>query len=416
MSEKGRQHRKGTPSGSSPEDAVAFDDIFPEIDADDPRRRVADETPQPDARAIRREREAARELRDSPWWKNQLAKGVCHYCGKRFAPAELTMDHIVPVSRGGHSVKGNVVPCCKQCNNRKKYFLPMEMQTMSPSLQEQIYGLVVAASTRLPEDIRQALETAATAEDEGSPARQTLDTINRNAVLALDNRLPLCQDTGLVNFYISAPDGTLHLPIEEAARAAVVQATSEGLLRQNCVEVPSGRNTGNNLGNGNPAFHWDIAEEGAPVRMTLLLKGGGSENVGVQYSLPDSRLNAGRDLEGIRRCVLDAAFQAQGKGCAPGVFGVAVGGDRLGGYEEAKRQLLRRIGERSADAALAALEERLLTEINGLGVGPMGLGGRTTALDVFIGCRNRHPASYFVTVCYNCWCCRRQTIVLNNVL
>ena len=142
----------------------------------------------------------------------------------------------------------------------------------------------------------------------------------------------------------------------------------------------------------------------------------GSENVGVQYSLPDSRLNAGRDLEGIRRCVLDAAFQAQGKGCAPGVFGVAVGGDRLGGYEEAKRQLLRRIGERNADASLAALEERLLAEINGLGIGPMGLGGRTTALEAFIGCRNRHPASYFVTVCYNCWCCRRQTAVLNNVL
>ncbi len=413
MSEKGRQHRKGTPSAPSLEDAVAFDDIFPEIDADDPRRSVADETPQPDERAVRREREAARELRDSSWWKNQLAKGVCHYCGQRFSPAELTMDHIVPVSRGGRSVKSNVVPCCKACNNRKKYLLPSEMvTTMTPTLQEQFYRLIVSASTELPEDICKVLASVADNEAEASPARQTLETINQNAALAVERRLPLCQDTGLINFYISAPDGTPHRPIEEAARAAVVQATAEGLLRQNCVEVPSGRNTGDNLGSGNPAFHWDIAEEGAPVNVTLLLKGGGSENVGVQYSLPDSRLNAGRDLEGIRRCVLDAAFQAQGKGCAPGVFGVAVGGDRLGGYEEAKRQLLRRIGERSADAALAALEERLLTEINGLGIGPMGLGGRTTALEVFIGCRNRHPASYFVTVCYNCWCCRRQTIVL----
>ncbi|MBQ7652360.1 MAG: fumarate hydratase, partial [Victivallales bacterium] len=139
---------------------------------------------------------------------------------------------------------------------------------------------------------------------------------------------------------------------------------------------------------------------------------GGSENMGIQYSLPDSSLGAGRDLEGVRRCILHAVQHAQGMGCAPGILGVAIGGDRATGYKESKRMLLRRIGERSGDEALAALERRVLADANSLGIGPMGFGGRTTLLDVFIGWLCRVPASYFVSVSYMCWCCRRQEITI----
>lgn len=143
-----------------------------------------------------------------------------------------------------------------------------------------------------------------------------------------------------------------------------------------------------------------------------MLKGGGCENMGCQYSLPDVSLQAGRDLEGVRRCVLDAVWKIQGQGCAPGVLGVAIGGDRTGGFEESKMLLLRKIGERSPFPALAALEERLKLECNQLGIGTMGFGGRTTVLDVFLGTRCRLPASYFVSISYMCWCCRRQSITL----
>ncbi|MCQ2397386.1 MAG: fumarate hydratase, partial [Lentisphaeria bacterium] len=172
--------------------------------------------------------------------------------------------------------------------------------------------------------------------------------------------------------------------------------------------------TGNNLGYDSPVFHWEESEddESRVAEITVLLKGGGSENMGIQYSLPDAELGAGRDLNGVRKCILDAVFRAQGKGCAPGILGVAIGRDRAGGCEEAKKQLLRRIGERSAVPELAELETRCLREANSLGVGPSGLGGKCAVLDVFVGSRTRHPASFFVTVCYNCWCVRRQTMTL----
>ena len=147
----------------------------------------------------------------------------------------------------------------------------------------------------------------------------------------------------------------------------------------------------------------------APV-VTLLMKGGGSENMSRQYSLPDAALGAGRDLEGVRRCVLDAVQKAQGYGCAPGILGVCIGGDRACGFEEAKHQLLRSLDDSNADPELARLEKRVLKEANSLGIGPMGLGGKTTLLGVKIGSRPRVPASFFVTVAYLCWAARRQTV------
>ncbi len=270
--------------------------------------------------------------------------------------------------------------------------------------------LIVRTSTDLPEDVEEALRRARSAEPSPNAAA-ALETMLRNAELARLRRLPICQDTGTILFWVRVPPGALsQTEFTRAAEWAVLAATSAGILRQNCVETLTGRNTGTNLGRGSPVIHWE-EEERAEVAVSLVLKGGGCENVGVQYSLPDSALGAGRDLEGVRRCALDAVVRAQGQGCAPGVLGVCIGGDRATGYAESKALFLRRVGERSPFPELAALEERVLREANTLGIGPMGFGGRTTLLDVFIGWRCRLPASYFVSVSYMCWAFRRRSVL-----
>ena len=194
----------------------------------------------------------------------------------------------------------------------------------------------------------------------------------------------------------------LRTQIEEA----VAEATRHAYLRPNAVDSLTGHNSGDNLGTGFPTFHFEEWER-EDLRVNLLLKGGGSENVSAQYKLPYSPLKAGRDLEGVRKVVLDAVYQAQGKGCAPGVLGVALGTDRGNGYIRAKEQLFRPLGDTNPVPELAALEERLLQECNQLGIGPMGFGGKTTVFGVKIGAYHRLPACYFVTVAYMCWACRR---------
>ncbi len=154
-------------------------------------------------------------------------------------------------------------------------------------------------------------------------------------------------------------------------------------------------------------FHeWD----GDSLHVDVLLKGGGCENVSTQYRLPDSKLKAGRDLDGIRKVVLDAVYQAQGKGCSPGVLGVAIGGDRGSSYIKAKQQLLRPLADSNPVPELAELEQALYEQANQLGIGPMGFGGETTVLGVKVGAQHRLPASYFVSVAYMCWANRRASM------
>ncbi|MBR6324430.1 MAG: fumarate hydratase [Victivallales bacterium] len=280
-------------------------------------------------------------------------------------------------------------------------------------MREQLLSLVVKTSIDLPHDVETALERALTLSENGSGEASALRTMLSNAAMAREKRMPICQDTGTLMFVVEASSTLKRNVFQEAAEWAVAEATRLGVLRQNCVNSLTGKNTGNNLGIGSPVVHWHETD-GAVSRVTLMLKGGGSENMGIQYSLPDSTLGAGRNLEGVRRCVLDAVHRAQGQGCAPGILGVCIGGDRATGYVESKLQLLRKIGERSPEPELAELEERLLKEANSLGIGAMGFGGRTTLLDVFIGWRCRLPASYFVSISYMCWCCRRQTMELTE--
>ncbi len=283
---------------------------------------------------------------------------------------------------------------------------------LRPDWEHILYELVVKASTDLPLDVEQALSESCRSEAAGSNAAQALASMLENIRLARQTRRPLCQDTGSLLFWVEAPSHLAEQDFRKAANAAVARATAEGVLRQNCVDSLSGRNTGDNLGLGSPSIHWTVREGRESVVVQLLLKGGGCENVGIQYSLPDTELAAGRDLDGVRRCLLDAVWRAQGRGCAPGVLGVCIGGDRASGYVESKRQLLRRIGERSNVTALAELEERVLRESNSLGIGPMGFGGKTTLLDLFIGTLHRVPASYFVSISYMCWSYRRQSCCL----
>ncbi len=266
--------------------------------------------------------------------------------------------------------------------------------------------LIKRSTSDLPADVERALRAALAMERECSRAAILLRDIIDNTLLARARATPLCQDTGTLNFYWSVPRGSDVLPLEAATRAAVAYATTQGWLRQNTIETLSGASLTDNLAVGVPLCHFEF-HEAAESEVWLLQKGGGCENVSAQYALPDSTLQAGRDIAGVRKCVLDAVWRSQGYGCAPGILGVCIGADRAQGFAVAKRQLLRPLHDHAQEPELAALEEQLLAEANTLGIGPMGMGGNTTLLGVKMAARARLPASFFVTVAYMCWASRR---------
>jgi fumarate hydratase class I len=280
-------------------------------------------------------------------------------------------------------------------------------------LVESFVELIRRASTDLPADVEAALRAAQEREEPGSAAAGALVTVLENVALARANSTPICQDTGVPIFYVRHSQGMSTRRLRAQMEAAVAEATRRAYLRPNAVDSLTGRNSGNNLGVGFPTFHFEEWEEDY-LRVDLLLKGGGSENVGAQYKLPYGPLEAGRDLEGVRRVILDAVTRAQGKGCAPGVLGVAIGGDRGSGYVHAKEQLFRPLGDANPIPELAVLEERLLSECNELGIGPMGFGGKTTVFGVKIGAYHRLPACYFVSIAYMCWACRRARMTVRS--
>lgn len=286
------------------------------------------------------------------------------------------------------------------------------IHTPMSQLRHSLLELVRRTSTTLPDDVTRLLEAGRKQEAEGSVGAYAMNVIHENIGLAQTASQPLCQDTGAILFFVHGPVGMDQMAFRRAAEEAVVEATEKGWLRQNSVDSITGANSGTNLGPGSPTIHfeqWDRPQ----VDVRLMLKGGGCENVGGQYSLPDNRIGAGRDLEGVRKCVLDATLQAQGKGCGPGILGVCIGGDRGSGYAESKHQLLRKLDDTNPNPELDKLEKSLVEEANSLGIGPMGFGGRTTLLGVKLGVLNRLPASFFVSVSYMCWAYRRQGVVLD---
>jgi fumarate hydratase class I len=282
-----------------------------------------------------------------------------------------------------------------------------------PDLTNQFVELIRLAATDLRSDVENDLRAARDREEEGSAAQGALDTILENIYLARQNSTPICQDTGTPIFYIYYPPGWSTLRLRDQIRQATATATAKSYLRPNAVDTLTGRNSGNNLGDDFPSLHFHEWEE-PYLKVDLMLKGGGCENVGAQYKLPNVTLHAGRDLEGVRRVVLDAVNQAQGLGCAPGIIGVAVGGDRGTSYIRSKEQFFRPMGDQSPVPELAELEKRLTQEANQLGIGPMGFGGKTTVLGVKMDTLHRLPASYFVTASYMCWADRRRTMTYRD--
>ena len=272
--------------------------------------------------------------------------------------------------------------------------------------------LIRRAATDLRPDVMEAMRKAVAAEGKGTPAASVLEQKIENVRLAREGSTPVCQDTGALVFYIEYGPDLRQKDIEEAAKAATVAATEKYYLRPNAVDSVAGKNSKNNVGIDAPHFRFDQRDEKG-MRVRLLLKGGGSENCGAQYKLPDGKLKAGRDLEGVRKCVVDAVYAAQGKGCPPGIIGVCIGGARDTSYACAKEQLLRNLDDTNPDAGLADLEQRLVKELNELGVGPAGLGGKTTVLGVKIGALHRMPACYFVSVAYCCWAYRKATMTVS---
>ena len=286
---------------------------------------------------------------------------------------------------------------------------------------DKIAALIRETSSSLPEDVLKALKAALRKEAKGSSAAVVLRTILDNCAIAKRRGTPLCQDTGTLTFFV---DERLRRKVTPAViRKAVALATEKGYLRKNTIDSVTGRSYDDNCAEGAPVIHYVEREKGKGKRekcgVTLILKGGGSENMSRQYSLPDAALGAGRDLAGVRKCILDAVQKIQGYGCAPGILGVCIGGDRATGYEVAKEQLLRPLDEaegrgkrEEGRGEILKLERRVLKEANSLGIGPMGLGGKTTLLGVKIAAHPRVPASFFVTIAYMCWACRRRTVEL----
>ena len=281
------------------------------------------------------------------------------------------------------------------------------------NLKANLLELIRRTSAELPEDVVRVITSAAAEEQAGTSAQYAMNIIGQNIDLARVKSAPLCQDTGSILFFVRAPKGFDQPAFEKAACAAVAEATAKGFLRQNSVDSITGKNTGNNLGPGSPSFHFE-QHRGSRLDVRLILKGGGCENVGAQYSLPDTRIGANRDLDGVRKAILDAVIQAQGKGCGPGILGVCIGGDRATGYLHSKEQFLRTMDDVNPTPTLAALEQDIVATANKLNIGPMGFGGATTLLGCKIGVLNRLPASFFVSISYMCWAYRRRGFVLND--
>jgi len=279
-------------------------------------------------------------------------------------------------------------------------------------LQDSLLELIRRASAEIPDDVHKAILDSLEREKKGTIAESAMKIIEQNIELARSKSQPICQDTGSIIFYVDCPVGFDQLAFQDAAREAVKTATKKGYLRQNSVDSITGKNDGTNLGPGSPTVHFH-QHRSPEISVRLVLKGGGCENVGAQYSLPNEKLKANRDLDGCRKVILDAVLQAQGKGCGPGILGVCIGGDRATGYEFSKQQFLRKLDDENENPELNRLEQDVVETANKLGIGPMGFGGKTTLLGTKIGVLNRLPASYFVSVSYMCWAYRRQGVKLD---
>ena len=280
-----------------------------------------------------------------------------------------------------------------------------------------LLDLITQTSSNLPPDVRAAMGVTMAAETPGTQSAQALSIIATNIDMAVEAEGPICQDTGMPTFVVHTPVGVNQIHLKKAIRAAVAEATKRGKLRPNSVDSLTGKNSGDNLGDETPVIHFEQWEEDE-IEIKLILKGGGCENKNIQYSLPSDLEHlgkAGRNLEGVKKCILHAVWQAQGQGCAPGAVGVCIGSDRAHGYVLAKYELFRTLDDVNPVPELAKLEAEIMEEANKIGIGAMGFGGNASLIGCKVMAANRLPASFFVSVAYDCWAYRRLGIRLDPV-
>ncbi len=269
-----------------------------------------------------------------------------------------------------------------------------------------IIQLIKKAETELPKDVIKALENALS-EEEGI-AKVQLKTILKNIELAKKTQRPMCQDTGIQTFFIDVGIDFPHISeIEKWITDAVKKATKEIPLRPNTVDLFSGENHSDNTGDFIPYITWNFIK-GDKVKITAFPKGGGSENMSKL-----GMLKPGVGIEGVKSFVVKEMLNAAGNPCPPTVVGIGIGGGADLAMKLGKKALLRPIGKRHKDKKIADIELELIKRINESGIGPMGLGGKTTVLDVHIEKAHRHPASLPVGIVVQCWADRRAQMVIN---
>jgi len=280
-----------------------------------------------------------------------------------------------------------------------------------------IVELYRKAATELPEDVVKAIQRARRKEKKGSIAYKAFNDIIETIKIAKDNKLPICQDTGMPIFYVKVPVGTATHKISQEIINATRLATKNVPLRSNSVNILNDKNSKDGVGLSDdkteinlPVIYFEEHSK-KEIVIDLMLKGGGSENVSKQYSLPDKQLKASRDLDGVKKCVVDCVKKAKGFGCPPGIIGIAIGSPKDKVAIESKKQLLRKLNDKNKNTKLRKFENDLLKELNKLNIGVMGLGGKTTVLGVKVKALHRHPACYFVDISYGCWALRRKRLI-----
>ena len=269
------------------------------------------------------------------------------------------------------------------------------------------FNILKQAVIYLPEDVKQALKKAY-AEETSETGKTQLKAILDNIELAEKYQAPVCQDTGTIIFYVKAGAKAKDLDkIEEALTSATRRATKEVPLRPNSVDPFTQKNSGDNTGRYIPFLHWEIVP-GDSLELTVMTKGGGSENVCVT-----GMLVPGEGIKGLKKFVVDAVISAGAKPCPPNILGVAIGGGADIAMKLAKKTLLKPLNEPNQDPEIAKLEKEIFEAANMTGIGPMGLGGKTTVLGVHVDYAFRHPASFPAAVAFNCWAARRASARIN---
>ncbi len=267
-------------------------------------------------------------------------------------------------------------------------------------LEEGLFRLVKKTSLKLPEDVLNALKKAFETE-ESDLARSQLEALINNAELALKEDLPICQDTGTPTFFVELGENFPIRNLRPTFEKVIRKATSEIPLRPNAVNPFTGKNSGDNVGRFVPIIHYEIVP-GDELIVKFMPKGGGSANTSKLHMI-----SPGLGIKGVKEVVLRTVFEAGAKPCPPIIVGVGIGGAEDFAMVLAKKALFRRLDERNPDERIAKLEEELLTALNSLGIGPMGVGGKVTVLGVSVEWAHRHPASLPVGVCTMCWASRR---------